>query len=65
MCAAVVFERCNDFLNALVTHTINGFAVRSWGHIPLSGADVVVGKVIKLRIIEIAIKSLESIRFIT
>ena len=62
---AVVFERCDDFLNALITHTINGFAVRSRGHISLPGADVVIGTVIELRIIEIAVKSLESIRFIT
>ena len=61
---AVVFERCDNFLDTFVTHTINSLAVRSRRHITLPGADVVIGEVVELGIIEITVKSLEAIGFV-
>ena len=61
---AVVFERSNDFLDAFIAHSINGLSVNPRRHVTLPSTDVVIGKVVKLGVIQIAVESLELVRFV-
>ena len=61
---AVVFERGNDFVDTLRTHAVDGLSVHSLGHISLPCADIVIGKVVELRVIQISVQSLKTVRFV-
>ena len=58
---AVVFERGNDFLNTLRAHAVDGLSVHTLGHVALPCADVVIGKVIELGVIQISVQSLKTV----
>ena len=61
---AVIFERSDDFLDAFIAHPINGLSINPRRHIALPSANVVIGKVVKLGVVQVAVESLESVRFV-
>ena len=54
----------DDFLNAFIAHPIHGLSINPRRHIALPSANVVIGKVVKLGVVQVAVESLELIRFV-
>lgn len=62
---AMVFEGRNQAFNTFRTHAVDGFAVAPFRHVAFLRINILVCEVIHFRVIQVAIKSLEGIFFVT